>query len=200
MAVALTHVGEAIVQSLIERSPAVFFALCGLPFTEVHGGHVLREARLKPHAGCAFDGASRIDLVVPLRVDEAVPVEVKLGETRLSKHRVETEWLRGCGTSHNDARSTGNMMSVLDQLIPAGASERLVAAVDGSEYPLTLQWYVVVRRSTARSWSGDARPGFARATIVALEDLLADVTPAEFDDLVRRLLPRSFYESWIAGA
>ena len=201
MPIGLTHLGEAIVQRLIERQPNRFLELYGLPPSGVHGGRVFREAELLPYAGRRFDGASRVDLIVPLSAIEALPVEVKLGETRLSKKRVDDEWLSGCGTSHHDTAWTGNMMSILDQLIPANTPDQhLVARVDGADYPLTHAWCVVVRRRTAAAWDGDGSPAFSRARIVVFENLVAAFQPNEFDDIVRELISFPYYDTWINGA
>ena len=198
MPIGLTHFGEAIVQTLIERQPNRFLELCGLPASGVFGGRAFREARLLPNDKKRFDGASLIDLIVPLNTHEALPVEVKLGATRLSKQRVETEWLYSCRPSHKDTAWAGNMMSILDQLIPSNRpNERLVAHVDGTDYPLTQSWCVVVRRRTAVSWTGEGRPSLARATIVSFDDLVEGFMPDEFDEIVRNIITFPYYNTWI---
>ena len=201
MPIGLTHLGEAIVQKLIELRPDEFLKLCGRPQTGVHGGRVFREVPLREYAGRRFDGASRVDLVVPLSPTEALPVEVKLGETRLSKTRVDTEWLSGCRTSHGDTAWAGNMMSILDQLIPAHATDQcLVGHVDGADYPLTQAWCVVVRQRTFAAWTGEGRPAFSRARIVSFDELVSAFEPAEFNEIVRELVSFPYYETWINGA
>ena len=201
MAIGLTHLGEAIVQKLIELQPNRFLELCERPKTGVHGGRVFREVELLPHAGRRFDGASRVDLVVPLSATEALPVEVKLGETRLSKRRVDTEWLSGCRTSHGETAWAGNMMSILDQLIPSHTTDqRLVAHTDVADYPLTQEWCVVVRQRTAAAWTGEGSPAFSRARIISFDELVSAFKPAEFDEIVRRLVSFPYYDTWINRA
>ncbi len=199
MAIGLTHLGEAIVQRMIELRPNRFLELCERPQTGVHGGRVFREVELQPHGGRRFDGASRVDLVVPLSETEALPVEVKLGEARLSKSRVDSEWLAGCGTSPQDTAWTGNMMSVLDGLFPTPASSgRLVARVVAvGDYTLTQSWFVVVRRRTADKWQGVGRPKFLHAKIVVFDDLAEEFQPAEFDSIVKEILSFPYYDTWI---
>jgi hypothetical protein len=200
MPIGLTHLGEAIVQMLIEAQPNRFLELCGLPQLGVHGSRVFREVELLPYAGKRFDGASRIDLIVPLNAVEALPVEVKLGETRLSKRRVDSEWLSGCRASHDGTRWAGNMMSILDQLVPTHApEERLIAHANGTDFPLTHSWCVVVRRRTANAWSGPERPAFSRATVVAFDDLVAAFEPEQFDEMIRRLLTFPYHQTWVGG-
>ena len=201
MPIGLTHLGEAIVQSLIERQPSRFLELCGLPHSNGFGGRTLREAQLRPYAAKRFDGASRIDLIAPLHTGEALPIEVKLGETRLSKTRIDTEWLSGCRPSHYETRWAGNMMSILERTFPPGTPpEPLIAHAAGTDYPLTIQWCIVVRQSTADSWIDTGRPNFSNAMVVSFDDLVSHVGSTEFDTMVRELLSFPYYDTWISGA
>jgi hypothetical protein len=196
MPIELTHFGEALAQTLIERRPRKFFELCGLNHTEIAGGRVYREATLKSYNGRRFDGASRVDLIVPLSDQEAIPIEVKLGVTRLSKRRVDTEWLAGCRTTHGDTAWAGNMLSILDQLVPTNMQqERLIAQVDGNTFRLTHTWFVLVRRQIANTWENDP-PSFSRAGIIAFDELVTSFRPQEFDAIVKELLSFPYYDTW----
>jgi hypothetical protein len=201
MSIGPTHLGEAIVQKLIELQPNRFFELCNRPSSSLHGNRVYRETKLEDHGGRRFDGASRVDLIVPISATEALPVEVKLGETRLSKRRVDTEWLSACGKSHGDTAWTGNMMSILDQLIPPEeTNQRLVAHVDGGNFRLTHEWCVVVRARTADAWAREGRPSFSRAIVVKFDDMAKSVGQTKFDSIVRELIDFPYYDTWITRA
>src|SRR6266478_7778970 len=122
MPIELTHLGEAIVQMLIMEDPAYFVSEWKNGLETLNGPEVFREAELEmfsgvngvcdhevyrevqlaPFADKIFDGASRVDLIVPMTADEALPIEVKLGETRLSKSRLEDEWLLPCRATHHN--------------------------------------------------------------------------------------------------
>lgn len=196
----LTHLGEAIVQRLIEQRPNRFFELCGIPQSSSFGGAVFRGVTLTPYGGKHFDGASRIDLVVPLSATTAMPVEVKLGGTRLSKTLIDDQWLAGCRPSHQGKRWAGNMMSVLDRRFPEGTPEQALVTGDREvQYSLTPRWCVVVRRRTLEAWAKNGRPNFRNACVVDFDTLAEEAGPLAFDQLVGELLAFSFYQAWVTG-
>jgi len=65
------------------------------------------DVPLAPIGGRSFDGASRVDVVVRYRPGMAVAVELKLGTTRLSRTRIDEEWLAPCGPSHQVGAGRG---------------------------------------------------------------------------------------------
>ncbi len=133
-AISLSHFGETLVTRMVSDLRGDFLDLCRLNASADNGflasGHEIafREHPLMPIGGILFDGASRVDLVVRLSKDEGTPFEIKLGTTRLSKTRIDEEWLRNCGFSHDRKRFRGNMMSILSANSP-GAS---IATICGS--------------------------------------------------------------------
>lgn len=200
MSFELTHIGEAVVKKLIEFQPRRFFELCFLPIMEISGGQVFQEVSLLPYAGHRFDGASRVDLVVPISPSEALPVEVKLGKAGLSKRLVDTKWLSGCKSSHKGSAWSGNMMSILERRFPAGTpSDQLAVMVGDIHYRLSATWFIVVRRCVANAWREEGRPEFHRAKLVTFEDLVEGITPLEFDEMVRELTAFQYHQVWIEG-
>lgn len=196
MAIDLTHIGEAFLQHFIAKNPRTFFEYAELSYAEVFGGRVYREVQLDPYCGRAFDGESRVDLVVPISNFEAIPIEVKLGTTRLGKTRVDSEWLSGCRPSHN--RWAGNMMSILECRFPAGIPEQpLFVNTSDGRYQLTPNWIVIVRRITAEGWERNGQPAFERAKVVDFDTLIYKLNPSEFNEIVKSLLNFDFYETWI---
>src|SRR5437764_1037978 len=117
MAVSLTHFGEALVARMANELRGKFLDLCRLR-NDADGAFVSgdraiahRELQFRPYGGIGFDGASRVDLAVQLSDERAIAFEVKLGTTRLSKARIDEDWLCGCDFSHGGKRFSGNMMS-----------------------------------------------------------------------------------------
>jgi hypothetical protein len=204
-AIRLTNLGEMLVQELIQRKPACFLKLSGLSptHTAVYGGRVFVEAKLEQHEGKRFDGASRVDLVVPLNATEALPIEVKLGDTRLSKSRIEDDWLnsRKASVSHKGTAWAGNMMWVLDRLVKDRVTHKpLKAKLDEVEYSLTAEWCLIVRKNIKEKWGekgGPNHPDFRHAHIVVFEDLVSEFEQAEFDSIVRDLVTFPYYDEWI---
>lgn len=125
MPVELTHAGEAVVARMIDTLRWSFVELCGLTdradrtaVSDAAFPFVRSNLKLRPYAGKRFDGASCVDLVVRVRRDHGVPFELKLGETRLTKARVNQDWLSGCKPSHEGKAWSRNMMSVLERKSP----------------------------------------------------------------------------------
>jgi hypothetical protein len=117
---------------------------------------------LAAYGGLGFDGASCVDLVFRVKENLGVPGEVKLGETRLTKSRIDEEWLSGCEPSHKGKRWKGNMMSVLERKFSASLQpDVLKARLDGGEVPLTKEWFIIARSWVIESWTGAARPDFS---------------------------------------
>ena len=173
----------------------------------IGGGPAFCEVGLTPYAGRAFDGAARVDVIVALSDGRAVPFELKLGSTRLTKSRVDTEWLAECQPSHADSRWSGNMMAILERKF-SGVSDpcELVATVAqlavtvARTFVLTRDWFVVARRSVISRWKR-APPAFSsNARLLAFEDIVDDLGgKVAFNALVRpQLDDLDFYDTWLA--
>lgn len=111
----LSHVGERLVARLINREPESFLRLCGIrsgvEASRHHEGPASCEVPFAPIAGRSLDGACRVDVAVRVRRNLAIPIELKLGQTRLSKQRFESEWLRTCEPSHASFRAERQLTS-----------------------------------------------------------------------------------------
>ncbi len=121
------------------------------------------ECKLSRHHGYIFDGASRVDVVLWIRPNLAVALELKLGATRLTKTRIEDEFLQDCRTSHSDQRIAGNMMAILDRRFGNVASANgLSVELENDVVPLSRDWFVITRQSVLDRWVGADRPVFRR--------------------------------------
>lgn len=210
MPVALTHIGEAIVSTMIDSMRWEFIELCSLTtqadntfFSNKARRVVYPNANLVAYGGLGFDGASCVDLVVRIKENLGVSFELKLGETRLTKSRIEEEWLSGCESSHQGKRWKGNMMSVLERKFPASTRpDVLKARFDGGEVPLTQEWFIIARSQVIESWRGEGRPDFSpNVHLVKFEAIVEKFGGKKpFNEMVRTLLSFDFYSKWVENS
>jgi hypothetical protein len=208
MAVSISHFGEALITRMANDLRGKFLDLCQLRGEAdpefISGTEPLahQELQLLPYAGIAFDGASRVDLVVRLAMDRAAPFEVKLGTTRLTRSRIDEEWLCGCGFSHGRTRFRGNMMSILDRRFPPGVplDDLRVKLGKDQSLKLTPTWFVIVKDCVLKTWNGENRPAFSdRVKLVSMESIVECYGgKSRFNSLVREVLAIDYYEEWIA--
>lgn len=207
MPVALTHVGEAVVSKMIDSMRFKFSELCGLAdqvdgnFLEDQSKQIVRtNVNLAAYGGRVFDGASCVDLVFRVNENLGIPIELKLGETRLTKSRIDEEWLSGCEASHKGERWKGNMMSVLERKFPQSTQpDALKARFDGVEVPLTKEWFIIARAKVIDSWNGSARPDFSSNVHLISFDVIVEKFGGEerFNQMVRDLLDFDYYSAWV---
>jgi len=211
MTASLTHFAESIFVAMINGNPAKFAERAGLSSllegsANSSGGPAFREAGLEPYGGRAFDGAARVDAIVALSEKVAVPFELKLGAARLTKSRIDTEWLAECQPSHADSRWSGNLMAILDRKFKGvDDAQELVARVtkvgadEERTFVLTREWFVVARRSIITRWR-QTPPAFSQhVKLLAFEDVVSDFGgKLAFNALVRSLLDVDFYDAWLA--
>lgn len=207
MPVALTHVGEAVTATMIDSLRWEFIEQCGLVarsnkafVCDTTHQFVYFNAKLAPYAGLGFDGASCVDLVVLVQEHLGVPFELKLGENRLTKSRIDEEWLTGCEPSHKGKRWKGNMMSILERKFPPATSpDVLKARIDGREVALTDEWFIVARSGIIEGWKDTERPSFSsRVQMVRFDSIVEKFGGKEpFNRMVQKLLHFDFYSAWV---
>lgn len=207
MAVSLTHLGEALVARMANTLRADFLDLCGLLDRAYFDGDIEpiahAEVPLSPYSSRSFDGAHKVDLVVLLGRDLGVPFEVKLGGTRMTRRRVDEEWLDRCSLSHGGRRIRGNMMSILERKFPNELpQDDLKARLKPDRYvELTEEWFVIARRNVLEGWNGASCPSFSpRARLLDFESVVDRFGGREpFNDMVHDLLNFDYYDAWVAG-
>jgi hypothetical protein len=207
MPVALTHVGEAVISTMIDSMRWEFIELCGLAgradkafFSDKTRRLVYTNTKLATYGGLNFDGASCVDIFVRVKENLGVPFELKLGETRLTKSRIDEEWLSGCEPSHKGKRWKGNMMSILERKFPASPErDGLKACPNGVEIPLTQEWFIIARSWIIESWTGAARPDFGpNVHLISFEAIVEKFGGKEsFNKMVSNLLNFDFHSSWV---
>ena len=206
MTISLTHFAETIFAAMVNEHREAFLSLCKL--ADVADLKYVRtvktlascEAKLEPYGGKAFDGASRVDVVVRLRKDHAAAFELKLGLTRLNEKRVD-EWMQQCQTSHEGRRWRGNMMAILERRFPKPMAGELTAIVGEEQLRLERDWFVVARRVILQPWKDNDVLSKASSHIksLAFEDVVENFGGKEaFNDLIRRMLEIDFYDEWIS--
>jgi hypothetical protein len=207
MAVSLTHFGEALIARMANELRGRFIELCKLgddaDAAFVNGAQTIAhcEVPLLPYRNVAFDGASRVDLVVRVATDRGIPFEVKLGATRLSKSRIDQEWLCGCEFSHRRKRFSGNVMSILERKFPQEVplEDLRVKLNKDVSLKLTNTWFVIARHAVLKSWAAQARPAFSdRVRLLSFESIVDCYGGKDkFNALVREMLSFDYYDQWI---
>ena len=148
-----------------------------------------------------FDGQHRIDVVIHSDRGNAVGVELKIGETRLSADQFEKRFLKPvCLSSHKDARIRGSMAAVLDRkgiLAQQGLELKAKLPFENSK-PLAQGWLLVVRCQVGASWDLQA-PSIKYGRILVLEDLIkAAGGPDCFNEVVADVLcHKNFFADWL---
>jgi hypothetical protein len=212
MPFSLTHVAEQLFAALAnEQSNRMpFLSVCGLTehadlsYVASVRDFAFCEGCLNDFGGKKFDGASRVDVVVRLRAGVAAAFELKLGATRLTKKRVNEEWLQPCEPSHDGKRWKGSMMAILDRRFSKPIPRNLFVATNGEKEEkvrLERDWFVVARQVTLKSWE-TSPPDFGRhVRQVSIENVVHELGGKnDFNALVQRQLKMDFYEEWIASA
>jgi hypothetical protein len=175
--------------------------LADLDYVRSIGRFAHHECRLAPHYRHAFDGASRVDVVLWIQKNLAIALELKLGKTRLTKTRIDNEFLTDCRPSHNDSRIAGNMMAVLDRrfgdVVP---KDGLSVQIGETAVPLHRDWFIVTRQSVLDRWIGDGRPAFSPNTKFVAIDTLIDAFGGKlrFNALIAELLDIDYFDSWVS--
>lgn len=206
MPISLSHFAEVMVSQMAERQRVGTVDALGL--TDLADlDHVrsvktfaFHECKLARHHGYIFDGASRVDVVLWIRPTLAVAIELKLGATRLTKTRIDDEFLHDCGTSHNESRIAGNMMAILDRRFGCIApADGLSVEIGDARVPLSRDWFIVTRQSVLDKWVGDARPNFSPNTSCVTIGTLVTAFGGKprFNDLVRELLAIDYFDEWV---
>jgi hypothetical protein len=135
-----------------------------------------------------------------LQPDLAMALELKLGATRLTKTRIDDEFLSNCRTSHNGSRLAGNMMAILDRRFGDLAPEDgLCVELGDANVTVAREWFVVTRQTVLNRWVGDARPCFSVNTkCVAFGTLVAAFGGKNaFNGLVAELLAIDYFDTWV---
>lgn len=203
----LSHVGEALVSEMLSRVSErgqldrVACAATGSSLTSDLDGTsprfvadqaVLRVRSAERTYSC--DGAQTVD-VLCVGEQHAVAIEVKLGEARMSLTEFPRRFCGRCTISrHADPRLAGNMIAILDGLLPF-ADGRVFATLGDRSWPLRAHWWLVVRERIWRSWA-DRLP-VHRARILLFDELARLYGgPREFDDLVQHVVGNNFAGRW----
>ncbi len=209
MAVSLTHIAEPIFAAIVNRIREPFLDLCGLreqadlDFVRSVPELATCEAKLEPLGSRSFDGASRVDVLVRLRKGHAVAFELKLGTTRLSRSRIDEEWLRTCVPTHDNQRWGGNMMAILDRRFSESVPDELFATIETGKgrsrerLLLSRFWFVVTRDEILSQWHTSS-PSFSEfVRYCSFEDVVNRFgSQAEFNSLVHEMLNFDYHSVW----
>jgi hypothetical protein len=206
MPISLSHLGEVIVAKMAERERLKTIDALGLTesadldHVRTVGRFAFHECKLAPHHGYIFDGASRVDVILWIRPDLCIALELKLGATRLTRTRINDEFLDDCRTSHNGRRIAGNMMAILDRRFGHTApADGLEVELYDTRVPVSRNWFVVTRQSVLDKWVGEERPNLSLNTsCVTISSLVAAFGGQRiFNTFVRELLDVDYFNEWV---
>lgn len=208
MTIELAHVGEALITEMLSRLSArgqldrVCCAATGTTLASeldtASPQFLADQALIKVHSPqqtYSCDGAQTVD-VLCVGEQRAVAMEAKLGETRMSRTEFPKRFCGQCGISgHTDPRLTGNMIAVLDRLLPF-ANGRVFATVGNRSWPLSEHWWLVVRECVWKHWATQLPVRLARILVFERLAQLLCRTSCEFDDLVLQVVGNGFANRW----
>lgn len=204
MGFSLSHIAEDVFAAMVNAERSAFLRTSGLEaaadrtFVQSVSELATCEAQFEPVGGRSFDGACRVDVVVRVRPGEGVAFELKLGNTRLTKTRVDKEWLKTCvPSSHKDNRWSGNVLAVLDRRIHNQDDVELVVRTNGERLRLIRPWYFVARRAVLNAWSADPPSFSPNVRQLPFEQIVASFGgPDSFNQLVRKMVNIDYFTAW----
>lgn len=208
MPLSLSHIGEAIFAEMANLNRlAVLQALDLIPladpeFVQNLDRFAFAECSLSPHGGYIFDGASRVDVTLWVRPDLAVACELKLGANRLSKTRIDDEFLVTCRLSHQGTRIAGNMMAILDRRFGTVApADGLCVMLGAKPIELSRSWIVIVQQSTLAKWKKGHSPSFSEYTkCVSMNSVVEKLGGKDaFNSLVQSMLEIDYFDEWLCA-
>lgn len=196
----LTHIGEELLSRMLYESEEVRRAVCGSYISITRNNEFVPELRLNGCRGLSFDGAHKVD-VAALNNDtnHCLPIEAKLGFDRLGKNEFEKRFLGECGTSHNNTRVKGSMISILERKLPKDCgNQNLSVSWQGRTYTVSPSWVLVARKVVVEKWKTLEAPQLSdNCRVVEFESLVEMYgTSGEFNSLVERLLSIDYFEEW----
>lgn len=194
----LYHIGEALLANMLSESAAV------RRYVVPQLGSNCKfqtEVNLQPVNDLIFDGTSRVDVAaVDQDASICVPIEAKLGNSRMSAGEFNKRFLQQLQTSHNDNRVKGSMVSVLERKFERIFSVDVPVSIriEQRQARLSRDWVLVVRREVLNKWNHGGHPDLsAHCTVLTFEDIVSRYGgPTALNNLVRRKLPTDFYSEW----
>jgi len=200
---AFPHIGEAILERIINQDPSSVLEKLGLAenrFVRVH-----RQIPIEfPKSGVIFDGFSTIDLGLQLTDGIIYPIEVKLGHTGLNRATINQKLAPCTLSSHtSEPRISGNILAVLNRHFDTELSDlisldALHARVNNQQFIVADAWGIVARNHVLTSWERNPPNFNGQQHALSLEEICSDYGHAKFNSLVKDMLSDiDYYDQWI---
>lgn len=194
----LSHIGEHLIASMLNRSESAREALLGL---DAWGEWLfVPEIPLNPLGNILFDGAHKIDVcALNMASSSCIPIEAKLGRERMSANQFAQRFLQAGGTSHQGKRITGSMIGILDGRLPPGLDRaELTVTHAGRRYSVQQNWILMVRDPIFNRWTNNGWPELSEhCTVKTIEQLVrAFGEPHDFNQFVLDLVSQDFHKMW----
>lgn len=206
LAIDITHLGEALFAKLFTENPDLLKIALGNFYPEIieeTNIDVQAEVALEAKAGTnsiILDGCSRIDVALFIK-DECIPIELKLGKTRIDHNK-----LKDCKFSaHKESkkRLSGSMMSILEHLGFENCvqDKEIELYVHQRAIPVSRKWFLIVRtdkiaEKLKNKWKSKDHPKLPNCTIISA-DTIFNKNPQEFNRAVQELVTSDdYYSAW----
>jgi len=197
----LSHIGEALVCELFNRSNSVRSILMNAMEIKSSTFIAVPEIGLDACAGLIFDGVHKVDIcILDTEAKTCFPIEAKLGLDRLSKNEFTKRFMEPCKTSHNDSRVSGSMISILERQLPAQCiNQELYITYLGEKYLVSDKWGLIARSAVLDKWFSNGFPMLSfNCKYLAFEDLASSYgDKGSFNRLITEMLEIDFYKQWV---
>ena len=196
----LSHIGELIISEMLSQSSACYELVCCTPHPTSRTLDFIPSLKLEQCAGLIFDGGHRIDVAI-INSDSKTchPIEAKLGFSNMSRNAFQRRFLSFCGTSHENRRIKGSMISILENNLPIQCKGSPVTVLyNKKQYQISKEWTLVCRKKIIEKWSTSGKPELTNyCQIIAFEDLVWCFGGKErFNELVKKLVTFDYYSTW----
>ncbi|MCS5643631.1 MAG: hypothetical protein NZ807_10260 [Dehalococcoidia bacterium] len=206
--ISFSNLGELVIAQMFQEQPQNLLPILELEENDIDYAYIAEidqfafaETTIAHDQVYGFDPMHKVDVALWIRPNAALALELKLGETGLSRGNINN-WLEPCVLNKNGTHLKGKMLAILDRRsneeTPIGD---LVTVLNGQNIPLQHNWAIVARTGIIDNWQNDA-PDFSPETQqIKVEDLIeAYGGEIVFNELVETLLEFNYFQAWNLGA
>lgn len=209
MVMTFSHIGEDIIATMANRNPHRFINALGLSNEEIDWEHVQSvthfaypHCELSPLRDIAFDGQHKVDVVLWVKPESAIALELKLGMTRLDLNSFQERFLAPCDKSHDGSRIKGTMIAILERRFGCVSADKdlYVLIEDRKPVKLSPTWGLVMQQSVLDKWNGKLAALSDHVVLRSIQKLVHDCGgKQEFNTLVKNLLDFDYFDEWDLG-
>lgn len=216
MPIELSHIGEDLIAEMLRSIAArnqlsqVACARSGVTLDQdiqsanLQGGYTFTAedaSVVVMHAAgkCSCDGEQKVD-VLCAGAGNAIAIEAKLGEARMSANEFKKRFCQDCEqSSHSDSRLRGSMIAVLERNLPFQGNVALIAERNQTQYTVAKNWWLVLRKAVLEKWQKANDFPVSESARILTFDALAKAygSRQQFDQMVQRVVGADFAGRWM---